>query len=226
MPDRNLLSLRWSEADKISRASLFDALRSLAGFEAGAVLDVGAGEHGYRELFGARSTRFVALDVDLAAGPAVVGSALALPFRPQTFDTVVCTQTLEHLPDPVLALAEMKRVLRVGGRLLLTAPQSWPMHLVPHDYYRYTRHGLEWLCQRAGLAIERIEPCGGAIATVGQLLALGAFHMGTHARHSRIRHFWRRALLPLINRLFLRLDRRFPMTRTSVLNWVVLARRL
>jgi hypothetical protein len=124
-----------------------------------------------------------------------------------------------------MALGEMKRVLKVGGRLLLTAPQTWPMHLVPRDYYRFTRHGLEWMLGRTGLVVERIEPCGGAFATIGQYLALGAFHLGTHSRHSSTRHFWRRLVMPVISRLTLRLERWRPVTIDNVLDWAVLARR-
>jgi SAM-dependent methyltransferase len=148
-----------------------------------------------------------------------------LPLRSQSFDTLLSTQTLEHLPEPMRALGEFRRVLRSGGRLLLSAPQSWPMHMVPHDYYRYTRYGLEWMLTRTGFSIERIEPCGGEIATVGQYVALGIFQLGARARHSLTRHFWRRRIGPLVNRITLRLDRRYPIMDRNVLNWVVLARR-
>ncbi|HTY54600.1 MAG TPA: class I SAM-dependent methyltransferase [Candidatus Binataceae bacterium] len=224
MSERDLLALAWKEADKISRETMVAVLRSLSNFEPGAVLDIGAGERGYGELFKGRHRRFVTFDIAMQTRPNVIGSALALPFRAGSFETVISTQTLEHLTDPMLALVEMRRMLRAGGHLLLSAPQTWPLHLVPHDYYRFTRFGLELMLARAGFSIERIEPCGGAIATVGQYLALGVFHLGTHARHSRTRHFWRRGVLPLINRISLRLERWRPMTEQSVLNWIVLAR--
>jgi len=224
MPERSFLELAWKDADKISRETMLAALRSLCTFEPGAVLDVGAGERGYRELFEGRSHRFVTLDVAPPTRPNVVGSAMRMPFRDSSFETIISTQTLEHLPDPIAALSEMRRVVRPAGRLLLSAPQTWPMHLVPHDYYRFTRYGLEWMLARTGFSVERIEPCGGAIATVGQYLALGVFYLGTHARHSRARHFWRRGVMPLINRASLRLERWRPMTERSVLNWAVLAR--
>ena len=129
------------------------------------VLDAGAGEGRYRPLFGGR--RYVA--VDLAVGdPAwdyrgvdVLADLTRLPFAPETFHHVLCTQTLEHLAEPRKFLAEAARVLRPGGKLHLTAPQCFRLHQEPHDYYRYTRHGLEWLIRAAGLSVVSVEPQGG-----------------------------------------------------------------
>jgi SAM-dependent methyltransferase len=226
MASRDLLALSLEDPHKISREPLAARLREMSDFNPGATLDVGAGELGYRELFAARSTSFISVDFDYTLGPTIAGSALALPLRSNSFDTLLSTQTLEHLPDPRRALEEFHRVLRANGRLLLSAPQSWPMHMVPHDYYRYTRFGLEWMLAQSGFSIERIEPCGGAIATVGQYVALGIFHLGATARHSRTRRLWRRRIGPLVNRVTLWLDRRYPILDGNVLNWVVLARRM
>ena len=225
MVARDPLSLSLEDPHKISREPLGAMLREMSDFDPEATLDVGAGELGYRELFEARSTSFVSVDLDASLRPTIAGSALALPLRSESFDTLLCTQTLEHLPHPVRALEEFHRVLRAHGRLLLSAPQSWPMHMVPNDYYRYTRYGLQWMLAQTGFSIERIEPCGGAIATVGQYVALGIFHLGATARHSRTRRLWRRQIGPLVNRITLWLDRRYPILDGNVLNWVVLARR-
>ncbi len=59
--------------------------------------------------------------------------------------------TLEHLPEPGLALAEIARTLEPGGRLLIAAPHEWEVHQAPHDYFRYTRYGLQYLLERAGV---------------------------------------------------------------------------
>jgi SAM-dependent methyltransferase len=129
------------------------------------VLDAGAGEGRYRPLFA--GTRYVA--VDLAVGdPAWDYGRLdaradlgRLPFAGASFDHVLSTQTLEHLADPGGFLAEAHRVLRPGGTLFLTAPMLFRMHQEPHDYFRYTRHGLALLLGRAGFAVESITPQGG-----------------------------------------------------------------
>ncbi|MDP9408079.1 MAG: methyltransferase domain-containing protein, partial [Actinomycetota bacterium] len=61
-----------------------------------------------------------------AAGSAVRGDALRLPFPDATFDRVVAAEVLEHLPDDAGALTELVRVLRPGGRLAVTVPRWWP----------------------------------------------------------------------------------------------------
>jgi len=78
-----------------------------------------------------------------------------LPFREGLFDLVLCTEVLEHLHTPELALKELWRVLRPGGKLLLTTPFAYAIHYAPTDYWRYTRHGLERLLR--GWKVEEIR---------------------------------------------------------------------
>jgi SAM-dependent methyltransferase len=80
-----------------------------------------------------------------------------------SFDTVLCSQVLEHVPRPWDALSEIARVLRPDGRLLLTVPHLSMIHEAPHDYYRYTQYGLRSLCVSNGLTVETIQPTGGLI---------------------------------------------------------------
>ena len=61
------------------------------------------------------------------------------------FDAIVCSEVLEHLWAPHQAVDNMRASLREGGRLILTVPFVFPIHSAPHDYFRYTRHGLEVL---------------------------------------------------------------------------------
>ncbi len=129
------------------------------------VLDAGAGRCQYRPLF--RNQRYFA--VDFARGEAawdyssldIIGSLEALPFADASFDVVVCTQVLEHVPEPAETLRELRRVLRPGGKLLLTAPQAFGEHQEPYDYYRYTSFGLRHLLEKSGFRVESIEPRGG-----------------------------------------------------------------
>lgn len=139
-------------------------------FAQGRLLDVGCGRRPYAFLLpGVRE--YIGLDAVAQPGGAdAAGLAAALPFANAQFDTVLCTQTLEHVDDPQLALAEMARVLRPGGFLILTVPQSWRLHEKPHDFFRYTRYGLITLAQRAGLEVQRVSPQGGVWATVAQIM--------------------------------------------------------
>ena len=140
-----------------------DFARSLPG--GARVLDAGAGEGNYKAHFGAQ--RYVGLD--LGIGDAkwdysrldAVGDLAALPFRDGAFDAALNVVTLEHVREPARVVAELARALAPGGRLLLIAPHEWEEHQQPHDYYRYTRYGLEYLLAQAGFAPPEIRPVGG-----------------------------------------------------------------
>lgn len=129
------------------------------------ILDAGAGEAQYKSLF--RGMQYVA--VDLGVGDAgwtyaqldALADLQMLPFADNSFDACINIVTLEHVREPGAVLAELARVLRPGGRLLLVTPMEWEEHQQPHDYFRYTRYGLEYLLGRAGLAVERLYPAGG-----------------------------------------------------------------
>jgi len=141
------------------------------------VLDAGAGEGQYREHFA--KARYVG--VDLAVGDAAWNYARldaicdlnALPFCEGLFGAALHVVTLEHLRDPQLALTELARVMRQGGDLLLVAPHEWEVHQSPHDYFRYTRHGLELLLTRAGFGEIRVEAVGGYFRLLARRLLNG-----------------------------------------------------
>ncbi len=109
------------------------------------VLDIGGGRvssnHSYEDLFPNRHT----VDIDPQRLPDTVADAHKLPFDDGSFECVVCTEVLEHLHTPAQAIAEMKRVLVRGGTLVLTTRFVFPIHDAPHDYYRYTKYGLQHL---------------------------------------------------------------------------------
>ena len=70
-------------------------------------------------------------------------------------------------------LAELYRVLRPGGRLLLVVPHEWEEHQQPHDFYRYTRYGVEHLLRSAGFEVMDIRPVGGYFRLLSRRLLNG-----------------------------------------------------
>ena len=138
------------------------------------VLDAGAGEGRYAHYF----AHCKYIGVDLAVGESAwdysgldARADLArLPFRDASFAAALNLVTLEHVSDPARVLGELARILQPGGRLLLVAPQQWCVHQAPHDYYRYTRYGLQHLLAAAGFRQVRIEPLGGFFTLLGRSL--------------------------------------------------------
>jgi SAM-dependent methyltransferase len=219
----------WRAVGKISRETLWQELKTICHFNPREVLEVGAGTARirFRNLFQVPAALWMTLDIEPVFSPDVAASVFAMPFAAESFDTVLCMQMLEHVPTPQLALVEIHRVLRPGGRLVISAPQSWALHMEPNDYFRYTRHGLHVLLSEAGFTIEQTRSCGHFFATMGLLLSHGAFHLGLHAKHSLVRRFWRRRGIVWRNRLFLSLERRWgQLSDGNVINWAVLARRI
>lgn len=72
----------------------------------------------------------------------VTGDAQHLPFVHESFDTLICTGVLEHLPDPSSAVLEIARVLKPGGKVFIEAPFMQTYHSSPEDYQRWTSQGL------------------------------------------------------------------------------------
>ena len=141
----------------------------------GRVLDVGAGSALFAESL--RATRYVALERETMFRPAVVASATMLPFVGGSFDGVICTEVLEHLPDPRICLREIVRVLSPGGHVYVTAPMLWSLHYEPHDYYRFTGYGLRILAEEVGLEVLRVEPIGGLFSFVSMRLCEKLFNL-------------------------------------------------
>lgn len=69
-----------------------------------------------------------------------------MKFENDFFDIVVCNAILEHVDDPVLAIEELKRVLKKGGRIWVEIPFNQPYHPSPNDYWRVTLPGIRtWM---------------------------------------------------------------------------------
>jgi SAM-dependent methyltransferase len=146
------------------------ALERQRGFLHGRILDVGCGNQPYRHLF---DGSYTGLDVVPGRRPDVVGTATDLPLRTASCDGVLCLEVIEHVEDFERVIREIHRVLRPGGRLLLSAPMSWGLHYEPHDYWRFTPHGLRALMRRGGFETREIVRIGGLFALVGSRLVEG-----------------------------------------------------
>ena len=117
------------------------------------VFDYGCGGAPYEVLF-AHCAEYVR--ADLVPGPKVQRRLRAdgMSDEPDNhYDGVLSTQVLEHVPDPLAYLREVRRVLRPGGMALITTHGMFEEHGCPHDYHRWTIIGLERLARQANLDI-------------------------------------------------------------------------
>jgi SAM-dependent methyltransferase len=138
------------------------------------VLDAGAGRAPYRDLF--RHCDYKTQD--FGKEPGTVGDYTALDYQSDitaipapdaSFDVIVCTEVLEHVPDPRAALLEFRRLLVPGGRLVLTAPLGSQLHQRPYHFYGgLTPHWYEHFLPAAGFRIASLERNHGFFSFFGQ----------------------------------------------------------
>jgi SAM-dependent methyltransferase len=145
------------------------------------ILDVGAGLSPYRELFA--HADYVTCDWEQTSyspelAVDIVAPADKIPVADGSFDAVLCTQVLEHVTEPSDVLRELHRIIRTGGKLWLTAPLVWYLHEEPHDYFRFTSHGLRYLLSKAGFTEITVEPLNDALSTISQLAHDASFLIG------------------------------------------------
>ena len=179
---------------KITRAHLEKFLSRHTSQER--ALDIGAGGSSYNRFFPNR----ISIDIDPARKPDVVADAHKLPFKDHEFSLVLCTEVLEHLRDPRAAIAEMRRVLRPGGTLILTTRFVYPLHDTPHDYWRFTKYGLEELL--ADWQISELIPETIDAETVAVLLQRIGFQTRMHFNKvSKLLTFLLAYIAPVGNRI-------------------------
>jgi len=129
----------------------------------GVCLDAGSGRSPYKRMLQQYAEHVTSVDVEDRSGETdIIADIQSMPQLPDaSFDTILCSQVLEHVPRPWNAMREFARVLRPKGVLILTVPHLSIIHEAPHDYYRYTRYGLKALCEQAVLEVLKLEPTGG-----------------------------------------------------------------
>ena len=152
------------------RKPLLDWLRAqdVAGLR---VLDVGCGDRPYEKLLHG-AAEIVGFDVPGNPHADLHGSIDALPVEDASFDVVLCLQVLEHVPDPAAAVRELRRVVRPGGRVLLSTHGIYPFHPNPDDLWRWTHDGLERLFRDNGdWSSVAVRPGAGTAATIAMLIA-------------------------------------------------------
>ena len=108
------------------RRRLFQKWMSALGSGQLSVLDVGGRIQPYRVLLDGRLRKYVGIDLWQSPLVDVVARAEQIPLASGQFDLVICTQVLEYIAEPAAAIAEMHRVLKFGGYLLLSVPAVFP----------------------------------------------------------------------------------------------------
>jgi SAM-dependent methyltransferase len=140
----------------------------------GRLIDLGCGGMPYRKYVVEQTTAYHGLDIEEEASVKLtyVGDIQDMrAVKSESYDTAVCLEVLEHVPNPFQASREIHRILEPGGVLILSVPFLNRLHDEPYDYYRFTSHGLRHLLENAGFKIEVLAHRGGLFSFLGHQLS-------------------------------------------------------
>lgn len=131
--------------------------------EGSCLLDLGSKDAPYRSIVDAC---IFCYRVDIRPGPEVtlLADMHTLPLKAGSVDSILATEVLEHLANPILAIEEMHRVIKPGGRCILTTRFFHPYHPDPGDFYRFTSEGLRYLFRH--FSHVEIQPLGNRLHTI------------------------------------------------------------
>jgi SAM-dependent methyltransferase len=157
------------------------------------VLDVGGRYHPYRSLIQHRVQHYVALDTLTTPLVDVRGKGEELPFKADTFDLVLATQVFEYFPEPCVAAAEVHRILKPGGHLMMSVAAVYP-RVVEEEHWRYLPSGLKFVL-RPFSKIEIIPE----VTSLGGTLRLNAAAVSIFAKYGFVRQILHHTVVPVLN---------------------------
>jgi len=135
----------------------------------GEMIDLGCGDMPFKPLLADRVSVYHSLDLWPRSGEVTyVGDIGDMAMVPSArYDSAICLEVLEHVPQPFQAACEIYRVLKPGGTVILSVPHLSRLHDEPHDYFRFTAHGLRQVLLNAGFVVLGVHKRGGLFSFLG-----------------------------------------------------------
>lgn len=164
------------------------------------VLDIGGRYQPYRPLLQHRIQRYFALDVLSTPLVDAIGTGEQLPFKADTFDIVLATGVFEYFPEPRVAAAEIHRILKPGGCLLMSVAAVCP-RAVEDEHWRYLPAGLKFVLA----PFSRIEIVP-EVSSLGGIVRLNAASLSIFAKYGFIRQILHHTVVPVLNLIGLALE--------------------
>lgn len=127
-------------------------------------LDLGCGELPFSQFYKKNNILFESADIVQNLSNTVdhilPKTWSSLPFKTSSYSSTAMFDVIEHLPDDLLALKEVHRILKPNGYLILTIPFLYRLHEFPYDYRRYTYTGILKLLDDCNFAPIFVHPIG------------------------------------------------------------------
>ncbi len=141
----------------------------------GKVLDIGCGDKPFYSYIKNQIDLYIGIEYPQKhhsnKNIEIFAAADKLPIKSHSFSFIIISQVLEHLENPLDALKEINRILINDGRVFVSWPFLYLIHEEPRDFYRFTKYGMTYLAEQAGLTIEYITPTTGFWITIFCLLS-------------------------------------------------------
>jgi SAM-dependent methyltransferase len=157
-----------------ARKNLYKFIKEYATELNGRILDVGCGRKPYQHLF-KNCQEYIGMDIENPGHDHsnenidVYYDGNIFPFPDESFDSVLTNQVFEHVFNPEVFISEIHRVLKPGGKLLLTVPFMWDEHEQPYDFGRYSSFGLKSILEKEGFTIVSFKKSTTGFAAIAQL---------------------------------------------------------
>ena len=120
------------------------------------LVDFGCGDMPYKPLFKQFIREYIGLDIESNKLADInINKEGSIPIENDSVDLVLSTQVLEHVENPSEYLSESFRILKNGGRMILSTHGYWIYHPTPNDYWRWTSSGLKKIIENSGFIIEK-----------------------------------------------------------------------
>jgi SAM-dependent methyltransferase len=94
-----------------------------------------------------------------------------LPLPDNRYDTILISEVFEHIAEPDVLWAELARILKPGGKMLVSVPFLYKIHEAPHDYFRYTEFALKNYAAKNKFRVLELESFGGLPLVLADLYA-------------------------------------------------------
>ena len=131
----------------------------------GTLYDLGCGEMPYRDWLLEFADNYTGVDwsdtLHKLKADIIADLNQSLPIKDEVANTVISLSVMEHLCEPQRFLNEAHRILKTEGTMVLQVPFMWWVHEAPHDYFRYTHYGLEYMFKKSGFTNITILPIAG-----------------------------------------------------------------
>lgn len=211
-----------------ARKGLYKNISKLTHHLHGKLLDIGCGNKPYEGI--CNVDEYIGLEIDddgnrnhSCADKFYDGKVI--PFKDNSFDSILSNQVFEHVFNPNEFLIEINRVTKIGGTFLITVPFVWDEHEQPFDYARYSSFGLKHILDINGFEIVEHRKSNNGIETIFQLINAYIFKV-TYSKRISINLFFTLFLMSPINIIGKILSLMLPINNDLFLDNIVLAKKV